>query len=314
MSFRITIALLLPILGLATGAHAQTAPRDSALRLAIGASFQECRDCPAMVVVPPGQFTMGGTGGEEGRPEWPKRTVTIPRAFAAGKFEISRGQYRAFVEATGHDSGLSCAAWDKANKTITMYPQASWRDPEPGVTAADDEPVVCVSWLDAQAYVAWLSKITGHRYRLPTEAEWEYFARAGSSAEYPWGDDPEQACQYANVYDKSSREPSKPWASTECTDKHPGVAPIGQYPPNAFGLHDVIGNVWEWNQDCYLAPYAPAPVDGSAYVGEGKCALYSVRGGSWRSQMFRQRTSWRGRDPEDRKSNIFGIRVVRDLL
>ncbi|MBK6596781.1 MAG: formylglycine-generating enzyme family protein [Proteobacteria bacterium] len=282
-------------------------------KLSVGSIVQECADCPALVIVPSGQFTMGADGGEAGRPEGPRRAVTIPRAFAVGRFEVTHAQYAAFVEATQHDSGPGCAGWSAAKHNFEMLPDFNWRNPAAAVVTAADEPVVCVSWLDAKAYVAWLSELTGQRYRLATEAEWEYVARAASTTDFPWGDDEEQGCQYANVYDASSADPTKKFPAAKCTDKHSTVAPVGQYPPNAFGLYDVIGNVWEWTQDCYQGPYAAEPVDGSAYEVQGQCELRAVRGGSWRSHMFRQRPAWRGRDPETRKSDIFGFRVVRDL-
>jgi len=266
-----------------------------------------------MVIVPPGRFTMGAEGGEKDRPEGPRREVTIAKAFAAGRFEITRGQYQTFVDATHYDSGPGCASWSAAKQSFEIQLEYNWRNPTAGVVTAADEPVVCVSWLDAKAYVAWLGKLTGHGYRLATEAEWEYFARAGAATDFPWGDDPEQVCRYANVYDASTANLTKKFENAKCTDKHATVAPVGQYPPNAFGLYDVIGNVWEWTEDCYQAPYPSEPVDGTAFEVAGPCALRTVRGGSWRTHMFRQRPAWRGRDPQERKSDIFGFRVVRDL-
>lgn len=289
----------------------------SAVRLAPGAIFQDCAACPQMVVVPAGRFVMGFDGGEEGRPEGPRRAVTIAKPFALGRFEVTHAQYAEFVAATGHDSGPGCYGplQEGASGAWTWYDTATWRDPSggSGLRPAADEPVVCVSWSDAQAYVAWLSTRTGQRYRLPTEAEWEYAARAGSSSEFPWGDAADAGCAWANVYDASARDVSRRTAPANCRDRHPGVASVGAYPANAFGLHDMIGNVWEWTQDCYVAPYPAEPVDGRAVEVSGRCELRTVRGGSWRSHMFRQRSSWRGRDPQDRKSDIFGFRVARDL-
>lgn len=287
------------------------------VRLAAGAILRDCADCPQMVVVPAGRFTMGFDGGEEGRPEGPRREITIARSFALGRFEITHAEYASFVAATGYDSAPGCYGPLKAGDSgaWTWYDTATWRDPSGGSgrRPASDEPVVCVSWRDAQAYVAWLSQRTGQRYRLATEAEWEYAARAGSTTEFPWGEVADDGCLWANVYDSSARDASRRSAPANCRDRHAGVAPVGAYPANAFGLHDMIGNVWEWTQDCYLAPYPAAPVDGSAVEVTGPCELRAVRGGSWRSHMYRQRSSWRGRDPEDRKSDIFGFRVARDL-
>jgi formylglycine-generating enzyme required for sulfatase activity len=281
-----------------------------------GAVLRDCADCPAMVVVAPGRFTMGFDGGEAGRPEGPRRAVTIRRAFALARFEVTHADYAAFVAATGHAVEPGCYGPLRSGESgnWSWYTDADWqRLPASAPAPRPTDPVVCVSWRDAQAYVAWLSQRTGQRYRLPTEAEWEYAARAGSTTQYPWGEDEAGACAQANVYDESGRDPARRTPVAPCTDGQPRVAPVGALAPNAFGLHDMIGNVWEWTQDCYVAPYPRGPRDGSAVEVRGACALRAVRGGSWRTLMFRQRSSWRGRDPEDRKADIFGFRIARDL-
>ncbi len=276
-----------------------------------GTVFRDCPDCPEMVVVPPGRFAMGFDGGEPERYEGPVREVSIPRAFAAGRTEVTVAQFGAFVAATGYRAARGCYAWD--GKTATLMPEANWADPGYGGAPADDEPAVCVDWRDAAAYVAWLAERTGQPYRLLSEAEWEYAADAGSVATYPWGDDPTEACAVANVFDLSGarvhRAAIEPVA---CDDGYAGVAPVGRRAPNAFGLHDLVGNVWEWVQDCYEMPYPAAPRDGSAVELAG-CERRAVRGGSWITGIERQRPTFRGRDPEDRVSQVFGFRVARDL-
>lgn len=286
------------------------------MSLPVGATVRDCADCPELVVVPPGRFTMGFDGGEADRPEGPPRTVTLGSAFALGRYEVTHAQYAAFVRATGHQSGRGCHGPLRAGETgnWSWYDDADWQRLPAGAPAPRaDDPVVCVSWNDVQAYVAWLSQRTGQRYRLPTEAEWEYAARAGSTTQFPWGDDEAGACAQANVYDQSGRDPERRTPVAPCDDGQPRVAAVGALAPNAFGLHDMIGNVWEWTQDCYVAPYPRRPVDGSAVEVRGSCELRAVRGGSWRTLMFRQRSTWRGRDPEDRKADIFGFRIARDL-
>jgi len=274
--------------------------------------FRDCPDCPQMVVVPPGHFRMGNDGGEKDRYEGPTRGVRIVRAFAAGRFEVTQKQYATFVAATGHVGGKGCNVWRSATRTLERDLTLDWRNPGYGRAPADDEPVACVSWNDAQAYVAWLRDRTGKPYRLLPEAEWEYAARAGSDALYAWGGDPEQACRYANVYDAAASDPGIPWAPTKCSDRYPTIAPVGRFAPNGFGLYDMIGNVWEWVEDCYAMPYPSEPADGRAQTTTG-CDRRVSRGGAWRTEIIRQRPAFRGRDPADLLSGIFGFRIARDL-
>jgi formylglycine-generating enzyme required for sulfatase activity len=275
--------------------------------------IRDCEACPTMVIVPSGIFTMGAEGGEEGRPEGPLRKIVISKPLALGKTEVTQAQFADFVRDTGYAPDAGCSGWDKELQTIADRPTADFRTPSPGVVTEPDEPVVCVSWRDAQAYARWLSSATGQPYRLPTEAEWEYAARAGSATLYPWGDDANDACEFANVYDESTIVRATRFTPAKCSDGSAGVARVGSYRANAFGLHDMIGNVWEWTADCYRAPYPAQPLDGSAVESESPCERRSVRGGGWRTQMYRQRPTWRGRDPEDTRSDIFGFRVARDV-
>lgn len=287
------------------------------LRLAPGSVFHDCAECPAMVVVPPGAFSMGFDGGEEGRYEGPVRKVQITKAFAAGRFPITNAEYARFSQSTGRRPGEGCNFWDFERRELVSLSGSSWRDPGHGRPIRDTEPVVCVSWNDSKAYVAWLSEQTGRSYRLLTEAEWEYVASEGADTEYPWGDNPDKACAYANVPDRSMvarfGDGQIKWSSVDCDDGHAGLAPVDAFPPNAFGIQGLIGNSWEWVEDCYVVPYPDKPLDGSAVQVDGECERRSVRGGAWISSPFRQRPSWRGRDPEDKLTFIFGFRVARDL-
>lgn len=280
-----------------------------------GDVFRDCADCPDLVVVPAGTFRMGFDGGEEGRPEGPVRDVTIPRPFALGRVEVTQRQFAAFVAATRREMPGGCQVW--RDGAWATPPEAGWSDPGYGRVPFDDEPVACVSWLDAQAFVEWLAALTGAPYRLPTEAEWEYAARAGSGTGYFWGEETgPPACDYANVYDAAGHRASGfDWAPFACDDGYGQAAPVGAFRPNAFGLHDMVGNVWEWTADCYVAPYPAAPRDGSAVPppAGAACAKRSVRGGSWITRPSRQRVSFRGRDPEDARYSFFGFRVARDL-
>jgi formylglycine-generating enzyme required for sulfatase activity len=294
-----------------------------------GTRFRDCgKSCPEMVVIPAGRFRMGADAGEEGRPEGSVRDIAIPRAFAVGAREVSNAEYARFISETGRTATRGCRSYNRAANSVDVSPAADFRQPGEGAGGgAPAMPVVCVSWTDAKAYTAWLSGKTGKPYRLLSEAEWEYAARAGSSAQYPWGDRIEDGCRAANVLDRAgagagvlavfggqSGTAAAPVPSAACDDRHAGAAPVGSYRPNAFGLYDMTGNVWEWVEDCYVAPYpADAPTDGRAYQVTGDCPRRSVRSGSWISVPFRNRVSWRGRDPETLVSWIFGFRIARDL-
>ena len=245
-----------------------------------GKAFKDCADCPEMVMIPAGSFEMGSPTSEIGRfdDEGPQHRVSV-RSFAAGKFEVTRGQFAAFVAASGHNAGTECYTFESSK-----YEKRSGRNwQNPGYSQADSHPVVCVNWDDARAYVAWLSRKTGKSYRLLSEAEWEYAARAGTTTARYWGESPDQACSYANVMDATgkSQVPGVTWEVHKCTDGHAYTAPAGSFKPNAFGLYDMIGNAWEGTEDCWNNNYTGAPSDGSAWA-SGQCSVGRVlRGGSW---------------------------------
>jgi formylglycine-generating enzyme required for sulfatase activity len=254
---------------------------------------------------------MGADAGEPGRPEGPPHRVTISRSLALGRYEVTHAQFARFVRESGYRPAPGCRVW---RGTWTNAMDAGWQDPAYGRPPHADDPVTCVSWRDASAYVAWLSRETARRYRLPSEAEWEYAARATTETPWYWGTDETQACANANTYDSvGAAQLHFDWAPVGCDDGHALVAPVGSYPPNAFGLHDMLGNVWEWTADCYVAPYPATPVDGSAIEVDGRCERRAVRGGSWITRITRNRVTFRGRDPEDARYSYFGFRVARDL-
>ena len=279
---------------------------------------RDCAECPDMVIVPAGRFVMGATPGEEERTglsdqfrnrSQPLRTVNV-RRFSAGKFEVTRGEYRAFAEATGH-RGEGCFVWGGSD--FRMEPAKSWR--EPGFAQDDTHPVTCVSWEDASAYAAWLSRRTGRKYRLPTEAEWEYAARAGTTTTRYWGDDANRSCEYSNGADRSTaaRVPgASGWGVADCDDRHPYTAPVGSFRPNAFGLHDMLGNVEEWTQDCWQGDYRGAPIDGSAATA-GDCSLRAVRGGAWDDAPVGVPAAYRVGSPVTIRVHRRGFRVAADL-
>jgi formylglycine-generating enzyme required for sulfatase activity len=286
-----------------------------------GDSLRDCETCPEMVVVPAGSFVMGSNHDEpmrggEMRPQGPERDVTIAAPFAIGKYEVTVGEWRAFVDATGHPAA-DCSVWGGDRREWGH----TWHDPDYGRPIADDDPIVCVYWTDAVAYAEWLSDVTGEAYRLPTEAEWEYAASGGVKTVWPWGDDPGQICEYGNILDQDAiKDPrlisgsgTQSDMAAACSDGYALVAPVGQFKPNGFALYDTVGNVWEWAQDCSLKFYPPEPVDGTAVEVDGPCEKRAVRSGSWRTRVERNRPTFRGRDPEPTAYHLFGFRVARDV-
>jgi formylglycine-generating enzyme required for sulfatase activity len=283
-----------------------------------GSVLRDCSDCPEMVVVPAGRFTMGAAPGEEeaenlhanfrGRSA-PRIDVSIPGPLAVGKFEVTRAEFARFVADTGHATGSACRTFE--NGTYEERAGRTWR--APGFAQDDRHPVVCVSWDDARAYVQWLSRKTGKGYRLLSESEWEYAARAGTTTRRPWGDTAEAGCGYANIADASARRimAGMTWG-TACDDGHAFTSPSGAYRPNAFGLHDMLGNVLEWTADCWNENHAAAPPDGSARS-TGDCTRRVLRGGSWDIVPEGSRSASRNRNTADDRNDNYGFRVARTL-
>jgi len=266
-----------------------------------------------MIVVPAGQFTMGSPNTEPGRgsDEGPQRTVTIAAPFAVSRFEITRDQFEHFVWATGHRISGGCIT-DRRH-VGEWLPDAGTTYRDPGYAQTSKHPVACVSWHDAKAYAGWLETLTGAHYRLLSEAEWEYAARAGSAAAFPWGPDAARGCRFMNGTDLTAR---RKYASLDyvgefgsCDDGKLNTARVGSYLPNRFGLFDMIGNVGEWVEDC-SGPY-PRGTDSAAV--EGACEKRVVRGGSWgtiaRQLRVAERVNQRATDLDD----SIGIRVAVDL-
>ncbi len=259
--------------------------------------FRDCKDCPEMVMIPAGTFKMGAPSYDpEGHPsQRPQHLVQVP-AFALAKTELTRGQFSAFIKATKYVPDSLCSrivfsAESKTDKGVKI-PGGSWQSP--GFLQEDDHPVVCISRDDANAYLDWLSNLSGQQYRLPSEAEWEYAARAGSNTSRFWGEDSNQACKYANIRDRISERdaPGREGGAHDCEDGYVYTAPVGRYKPNAFGLYDMIGNVSEWVDDCSNNTYEGAPSDGSAWK-KGACHLGEVRGGAWDDSPIRARSAKR---------------------
>lgn len=288
---------------------------------AAGKVFRDCRDCPEVIVIPAGS-TEVGAGSEEhlregATPEMiaresPVHRVTIPKLLAIGRYEVTRGEFAAFVAATGRDQN-GCTVMAGNGRGYSREADRSFRDP--GYVQTDRHPVVCVNWDDASAYTQWLSVKTGHRYRLPSEAEWEYAARAGTETARWWGDTRDGACANANVQglDRFSREEeatAKPETYFQCRDGFENTAPVGSFKPNGFGIYDIHGNVWEWTADCHDGDVQRAMPDGTAYAG-GACLGHMDRGASWQNSPRYVRSAARHKDMTGERNLILGFRVVR---
>ncbi len=254
-----------------------------------GTVFRDCADCPEMVVIPSGSFRMGDLSGDGRDNEKPVRRVTIARAFAAGKFEVTFAEWDACVLAGGCSHRPGDEGWGRGSR-----------------------PVINVSWDDTQAYIKWLSGKTGQRYRLLSESEWEYAARAGSSTEYPFGDSESGLCGYGNVADGTSKSTYGDWTVAPCSDGHVHTAPVGSFRANRFGLHDTVGNVWEWVGDCWNGSYEGAPSDGSMRT-SGDCSRRVLRGGSWGSVPRDVRSAIRSGNQSGNRYVNFGFRLARTL-
>ncbi|MEF8734005.1 MAG: SUMF1/EgtB/PvdO family nonheme iron enzyme [Candidatus Accumulibacter meliphilus] len=283
-----------------------------------GTVFRDCPACPEMVVIRAGEFSMGSPASEEGRgkDEGPQHQVRIGKAFALGRKELTVGEFGRFVQASGYrtsaekDTGKGCYAWDKGDGKWDWRAGRKWS--EPGYAQGEQQPVACVSWDDARAYVQWLAKETGQGYRLPSEAEWEYAARAGGKTARPWGDNPKDACSHANVADNTTYEGTSWEPKHDCSDGYWFPAPVASYQANRFGLYDMIGNVWEWVQDCYQDSYTGAPADGSAREG-GKCEARVLRGGSWTHSPQFARSAYRIWVAPASRGDDSGFRLARTL-
>ncbi len=258
------------------------------LTLRPGKTFRDCEDCPTMVVVPAGSFWQGSEDSEPLalKKEKPRRMVTIAEMFAVGIFEVTMQQWDLCVE----DGGCAISPQDNG-----------W--------GRGARPVIMVSWNDAQEYVSWLSKKTGQSYRLPSESEWEYFARAGEESDWPGGD-PARACEFGNI---AGHETGFRWQHESCEDGAVmETLPVGSFKSNDFGVYDVIGNVAEWTSDCMNLSYLDGPADGSAWS-RGICSSRMTRGGSWFTGTKEIRLPARFNLKTGDRNDFTGFRVVRKV-
>jgi len=259
-----------------------------------------------MTVLPSGRFKQGSASGSGALSfEQPQHLVSIAYPLAISPHEITVGDFREFIAATGRDM-QGCDSYDGKWQ---HQPNASWKDP--GFAQGTTHPVTCASWNDATAYAQWLSAKSGHRYRLPSASEWEYAARAGADGVHPWNSSG-SACAEANVADQSAARRYPGWDVFACDDGYVNTAPVGSFSANAFGLSDMLGNVFEWTQDCWHDDYSGAPTDGSART-DGDCTQRELRGGSWFSSPSYVTASYRDHFAADYRASSVGFRLVRDI-
>ena len=275
---------------------------------------------PNSVVVLAGRFMMGSTTFQEGHREneAPQHRVTFRRGFAIGQYEVTVAEFRAFVELsryrTDAEKVKKSTVYDHHSGRLTSRAGMNWKKNYEGRSAADSDPVVHVSWSDAQAYVDWLARGTGKVYRLPSEAEFEFVLRGGKSSRYWWGDG-SPARVVENITGEGDVSRSRRHWSTSFTgysDKFWGPAPVGSFIASPFGTFDIGGNVGEWVRDCWHDSYMRAPTDGSAWINPG-CAQRVIRGGSWSSSPEQTRAAFRiSADPGQHDARV-GFRIARDL-
>ncbi len=271
-----------------------------------GTVIHDCEACPALTVLPAGRFKQGSAEGSSSGFVKPMHWVAIEHPFAMSTNDVTVAEFRAFATATGRNM-QGCDVYDGQWKHQQTN---SWQNP--GFEQAANHPVTCASWNDAKAYAQWLSAQTGHQYRLPSASEWEYAARAGANAAQPWAGNGADACLNANVADLSAARRYPGWVAFGCNDGYIYTSPVGTFKASAFGLHDMLGNVFQWTEDCWNANYIHAPIDGSART-DGNCAEHELRGGSWFSSPEYVRADYRNHFAADYRTSSVGIRLVRDL-
>ena len=268
----------LPFVHDLTPVRLRTLQQESARTAGLDVFFQDSlsdgHTGPELAIIPAGVFTLGNPEAERGFGELAPRNVDIERAFAIGRYCVTADEFQRYAEACGH-------IW-----------------PDHLVRTEARQPVTNVSRADATGYLAWLSELSGQHYRLPTEAEWEYAARGGTSSRYSWGDEMRRGS--ANCKDCG-----EPWQAD-------GPSPVASFPPNAYGLHDMNGSVWEWVEDCWHSTYKNAPADARAWT-ESFCPVRVIRGGSWRDGASYMPTTTRFKYDGSVRHSQNGFRVARDV-
>ena len=264
--------------------------------------FKDCADCPQLIVVPAGSFTMGSPEGEPKRVDEHENRVrvSIAKSFAVGVFPVTRGEFSAFASATNHEPDGGC--YVRSGNAWKEQPGRSWRSP--GFAQDDRHPVTCVNWNDAKAYVSWLSSKTGKPYRLLSEAEREYVTRAGTTTPFWWGS--------SVSADRANYNGNHTYAQGTKGKWRQKTVRVDSFRANPWGLYNVHGNVWDWTEDCWNDKNSRNPRDGSART-TGDCGNRIVRGGSWAYSPDHLRAAFRYWNQPHNRNSGQGFRVARVL-
>ena len=253
--------------------------------------------------VPAGSFLLGDQSGKGQADEKPVRNIRLD-GFWIQTTEVTRASYEQFVKETQYETGNSC--WIHQDGWIEQT-GLDWDNP--GFPQGATHPVTCVSWYDAKAFITWLNQQSSHRFRLPSESEWEYAVRAGSNSTYFFGNDPIELCEFANAADLSALADYPDFSVNQCNDNYVRTSPVGIFKPNPLGLYDVYGNVWEWVEDCWTDNYRNHPDDGKANKA-GDCSKRGFRGGGYGDIPHFARSTLRNRGVAEHRKDDIGFRLV----
>ncbi len=274
------------------------------------AQIWDAPEAPKLTVVPAGEYTMGSPASEAGRSDnEAQHRIRIGYPLAVGTYDVTKAEFAAFVAETSYDvKGDGCNVL--VDRKFVTSADHDWQ--KPGFDQTDNDPVVCVDWNAAKAYANWLSQKTGHTYRLLSETEWEYAARAGATTARFWGENADDGCPYANVADQTAKAKYSDLIVANCSDGYVFTAPVGSLKPNAFGLYDMLGNVWQWGEDCWAGNSAALPADGSPLETAG-CHERVERGASWGDPPSGIRSSRRYGHSVSVRDSLHGFRIARTL-
>lgn len=276
--------------------------------------FRDCDECPIMVALPQASYLMGDLSKTGRKNEQPVREIKIDKPISISKYPVTIAEFRLFITESGYktEAELSQGCWNLRQDMSLGWVESDYWD-NTRMNQTENHPVVCVSLNDAIAYTEWLSEKTKLRYRIPTEAEWEFSARAGSSKKYIFGDTAEGVCDAMNWSDDKM---TIMWGGTEelmvCDDGYLFTSPVGSFPPNNFGLYDIYGNVWEWTIDCYQDDMNAVIIGQRTHSNHG-CNKHPLRGASFSASLKGTTASYRISDEPYNRTADYGFRIVRDM-